>query len=306
MGEQHRGVDFFVSYTTADQAWAEWIAWQLEEAGYSTVLQAWDFRPGENFVVQMRRALDAAERVLAVVSAAYLESVYGSDEWTAAFIHERADTTGLLLVRVESVPLPRLLRPWIYIDLAGLDPEAAVVALLSGLERGRRKPDQPPAFPQVTRLEQAPSFPGHGPAISNLPPRNPTFTGRDGLLARLHQQLTAADTRADGPVAVVAGALYGLGGVGKTQLALEYAHRYAADYDLLWWIPSENPLLIPTLLTRLGSRLGIASVGDQEEVARAVLEELRRRDRWLLVFDNADQPDTLAAWRPAGAAGGCS
>jgi TIR domain len=45
MGEQHRGVDFFVSYTAADQEWAEWIAWQLEEAGYRTVLQAWDFRP---------------------------------------------------------------------------------------------------------------------------------------------------------------------------------------------------------------------------------------------------------------------
>jgi hypothetical protein len=147
MGEQHRGVDFFVSYTAVDQAWAEWIAWQLEEAGHRTVLQAWDFRPGENFLVQMRRALDAAERTVAVVSAAYLESVYGSDEWTAAFVHDRADTTDLLLVRIEAVPLPRLLRPWIYIDLAGLDAAAAAAVLLAGLERGRRKPD-PPSSPR--------------------------------------------------------------------------------------------------------------------------------------------------------------
>jgi tetratricopeptide (TPR) repeat protein len=303
MGEQQRGVDFFVSYTAADQAWAEWIAWQLEEAGYRTVVQAWDFRPGENFLVQMRRALDAAERTVAVVSAAYLESVYGSDEWTAAFVHDHADTTGLLLVRVEPVSLPRLLRPWIYIDLAGLDAEAATAALLAGLERGRRKPNQPPAFPQTTRPEQAPSFPVQGPTISNLPPRNLTFTGRDGLLERMHQQLDAGDTRSDGPMALLAGALYGLGGVGKTQLALEYAHRYGADYDLVWWIPSENPLLVPTTLARLAARLGLPSVGDQEQVAAAALEELRGRDRWLLVFDNADEPETVARWQPAAGGG---
>jgi hypothetical protein len=74
MAEDQAGVDFFVSYTAADRAWAEWIAWQLEDAGYSTVLQAWDFRPGDNFVVRMRDALETAERTLAVVSAAYLAS----------------------------------------------------------------------------------------------------------------------------------------------------------------------------------------------------------------------------------------
>src|SRR5918996_982925 len=98
MAERHGGVDFFISYTAVDRAWAEWIAWQLEAAGHRVVVQAWDFRPGENFVIQMRRALDTAERTLAAVSAAYLESVYGSDEWTAAFIHDRPDTMGLVVV----------------------------------------------------------------------------------------------------------------------------------------------------------------------------------------------------------------
>jgi hypothetical protein len=118
-------VQLFISYTGADAGWAEWIAWQLEAAGHRAILQAWDFRPGENFVVMMRRALDTADRTIAVVSAAYLESVYGSDEWTAAFIHDQPETTRLLLVRVEDVSLPRLLRPWIYIDLAGMDADAA-------------------------------------------------------------------------------------------------------------------------------------------------------------------------------------
>jgi hypothetical protein len=78
-----QGLRFFVSYTAADRAWAEWIAWQLEAAGHRVVVQAWDFRPGESFIINMRRALDSSDRTLAVVSAAYLGSVYGSDEWTA-------------------------------------------------------------------------------------------------------------------------------------------------------------------------------------------------------------------------------
>ncbi len=48
--------DFFISYTKADETWAEWIATELEQAGYSTVIQAWDFRPGSNFVLEMQRA----------------------------------------------------------------------------------------------------------------------------------------------------------------------------------------------------------------------------------------------------------
>jgi NB-ARC domain len=102
---------------------------------------------------------------------------------------------------------------------------------------------------------------------------------------------------------VLAGALYGLGGVGKTQLVLEYAHRYAADYDLVWWIPSENALTIPATLARLAPKLGLASQAGQEELADAVLEALRGRDRWLLVFDNAEQPEDLVRWQPAGSGG---
>ena len=81
MGGPQTQVDFFISYTGADRAWAEWIAWQLEEAGYTTLLQAWDFRPGNDFVVRMQRRPETAERTIAVVSPAYLASPYCTDEW---------------------------------------------------------------------------------------------------------------------------------------------------------------------------------------------------------------------------------
>ena len=57
--------DFFISYNSADKAWAEWIAWQLEEARFSVILQAWDFRPGENFVLKMQVVSEKAERIIA-------------------------------------------------------------------------------------------------------------------------------------------------------------------------------------------------------------------------------------------------
>ena len=76
--------DFFVSYNKADRAWAEWIAWVLEEAGYSTVIQAWDFRPGSNFVLEMQKAAAEAERTIAVLSPEYLTARFTQPEWAAA------------------------------------------------------------------------------------------------------------------------------------------------------------------------------------------------------------------------------
>jgi tetratricopeptide (TPR) repeat protein len=134
------------------------------------------------------------------------------------------------------------------------------------------------------------------PAISNLPPRNPNFTGRDDLLSLLQRTL---DT--DQATAVVAA--HGLGGVGKSQLALEYAHRHQPDYDLIWWVPAETSLLLATGLAALAARLGLAQEAKQEDQVTAVLADLARRDRWLLVYDNAEQPADLAGLRPAGGAG---
>ena len=84
-------VDVFVSYTSADRPWAEWIAWELEAAGYSTLIQAWDFGAGSNFVMEMHQAARVATRTVAVLSPAFLASPYAAPECAAAF---REDPTG--------------------------------------------------------------------------------------------------------------------------------------------------------------------------------------------------------------------
>jgi hypothetical protein len=146
--DDQRRVDFFVSYNSADRWWAEWIAWQLEEAKYTTLVQAWDFRPGSNFVAEMQQATATAERTIAVLSPNYLAAKFTHPEWQAAFAQDPTGEKGTLLpVRVAECDLVGLLPQIVYIDLLGLEEEAAKAALLAGIERKRAKPDKPPSFP---------------------------------------------------------------------------------------------------------------------------------------------------------------
>ena len=132
------------------------------------------------------------------------------------------------------------------------------------------------------------------PRVWNIPARNPGFTGRDDLLAEVREQLLAGDK-------AVVQALHGMGGVGKTQLAAEYAHRFAGTYDLAWWINAEQGGLIGDQVAALGLALGCVQPGAGTEAVRAaVLAELRHRGRWLLVFDNAEDPADVAPWLPGG------
>ena len=142
--------DFFISYTAADRDWAEWIAWQLEEAGFSTVLQSWHFRPGQNFVLNMHNASKEAERTIAVLSPDYLNANFTQSEWAAAFRQDPRGEKGTLLpvhVRECRQQLNGLLGPITYINLVGLDESAALRRLLEGIRRQPAKPTTPPPFP---------------------------------------------------------------------------------------------------------------------------------------------------------------
>jgi hypothetical protein len=180
------------------------------------VLQAWDFAPGDNFVARMQDASEQAKRTIAVLSPDYLESRFSREEWTAALAEDK-----LLPVRVGEVELGGILAVQVYIDLVGLDEGAASERLLTEVGRqGRLKPSGKPRFPGTP-----PRFPGALPETWNVPAiRNRNFVGRDDDLAALQ---AALDSRH-----VVA--LTGLGGIGKSQLAVQLAHRYAAQLDLVW------------------------------------------------------------------------
>lgn len=127
-----------------------------------------------------------------------------------------------------------------------------------------------------------------------LSPRNPNFTGRDRLLDALRQSLTSSD-----PAARVQ-AVYGMGGVGKSHLALEYAHRYWGEYSIVWWVPAEDPSTASLHLAKLANRLGIRTPGQltPQAVREALHRELGGRNDWLIIFDNASSPDDIAPLMP--------
>ncbi|WP_307781846.1 FxSxx-COOH system tetratricopeptide repeat protein [Streptomyces sp. MBT65] len=137
--------------------------------------------------------------------------------------------------------------------------------------------------------------------VWNVQPRNQSFTGRGKELDALHRRLTL-----EGAAAVLPEALHGLGGVGKTQIAVEYVYQHADEYDVIWWISAERPEQIRVSLTQLGGALGIETGGEQEITIAAVLNALRTGrpyHRWLLVFDNAEDPEVVRQFFPLGGPG---
>lgn len=143
--------------------------------------------------------------------------------------------------------------------------------------------------------------PTRAPVVwGNVPPRNPNFTGRETLMAQLHEGIRAGTT------AVLPHALHGMGGVGKSQLAVEYVYRHQNDFQLIWWIPAERPPQIENALVELAQRLQL-SVGPQANTAVPAVREALRVGRpyrnWLLIFDNAESPEAVRQYFPTGGSG---
>jgi hypothetical protein len=285
-------VDFFVSYTSADRPWAKWIAWELEAAGYSTRIQAWDMQPGSNFVLEMDEAARVGGRTVAVLSPAFLESGYARAEWAAAFAE---DPTGerrkLVPVRVRDCDPRGLLKAIVYVDVVGLSEDASRARLLEGVTRGRAKPEHAPPFPGASggaaARERVRRPPG-GAAVFSVPVATPTFVGRERALERL-----AAGLEGGGAVAVCA--VHGIGGVGKTQLAAHFAREQRDDYDVVWWLRAEQPQTLRSDLAALAVALGLVGAeAEQDDAIAAVSGWLERNGRWLLIADNAPGRDAVA------------
>ncbi|MEV0484001.1 FxSxx-COOH system tetratricopeptide repeat protein [Streptomyces sp. NPDC050508] len=293
----------FVSHAGRDGQWAEWVAWHLQENGYEVELDIWHWRPGEDFVKKMSEALEKASAVVALFSPQYFgPGRYTEEEWTAA-VAGRDRFIPLVVEPLEAGQLPAILRPRIRRELHDLDEADALKALLDAV-RGPLPRTTPPAFPgtKSARTSARPGLRPRFPSTTQDPDvwdvrqrRNPHFTGRDEIIEKVRTGLLG-ERRAAVRV------LHGPGGVGKTQVALEYAHRFAGQYDLVWWVDAEQGEQVPARYAELAARVDVAKPEAGAEInARYAMEYLRTHERWLIVLDNAEDPKQLRSWLPEGA-----
>jgi hypothetical protein len=183
-------VDFFISYSPLDELWATWIAWQLESAGFRTMLQAWDFVAGSNFINFMDRGVSESVAVVAVLSRHYMRSRYARMEWQAALRSAPEDPgRRLITVRVEDFPLEGLLATITFVDLVALEEEVARQRLLQRVKEavgGRAKPRRSPAYPVNGRPVRAARRP------PGLAPPSPRLAGRKAVAYPPHRRAVGA------------------------------------------------------------------------------------------------------------------
>ncbi|TFH48643.1 MAG: toll/interleukin-1 receptor domain-containing protein, partial [Methanothrix sp.] len=296
--------DFFISYTQADRQWAEWIAWMLEEEKYSTVLQAWDFLPGCNFLLEMDKAAKEAKRTILVLSPDFLESQFTAPEWAAAFVQDPTGKEGKLLpIRVRDCNPKGLLGPINRIEIVGLNEEDAKRTLLKGVSSERSKPKSQPIFPGLRSVSEQPIFPGELPELGDLPqgsrlpfPRNAVFTGRKEDLLELSRILLHSSANGVG-VTQEAAITAGFGGIGKTQLAVEFCYRYGRFFQGVHWIHANQD--IPAEIAACGLAMALPDWPDKpsEQVA-FTLKAWQEGNPRLVVLDNIGNPSTVQEWMP--------
>ena len=178
-------IDFFVSYTSDDERWAEWIAYIIEEQGFKVVIQAWDFRPGNNFVLSMQEAASKADRTVMVLSPSYIQSQFASPEWAAAFAQDpQGFDKKLIPILVRRCKPPGLLAPLVHIDISDKYEDAARTLVLAGVSSQRAKPTKRPSYPGAAGTPAQKAYPG-GKVARQTP--------SSVYVPRIHREPTDAD-----------------------------------------------------------------------------------------------------------------
>jgi tetratricopeptide (TPR) repeat protein len=283
--------DFFLSRRGSVAATAQEVDDVLTAAGYKVFVQDYDIPLGASFVGAMHDGIKNARGLIILFSGDYERSPYTRKEFTSFEAERLQDERErhIVVLRCEDAPLRGLLADVVYQDLVGVaDPDERKRRILAAAER-RSSAERP----QKRR----------GRTFVGVPPRIAGFTGRadelDRLDAILIQKRPAAVTQ------VGRAAVQGMGGVGKTSLAVEYANRFRNLYDGVWWCQAETRTSLTTGLAALVVELEVSSPeeADIDKAAQAALRALAGQgDIWLLVYDNAPSPEEITDLLPAAGA----
>lgn len=292
----------FVSYSHRDRAWLDRLQVHLRPLERAGLVDRWDdtrINPGEAWQDEIARALASSDVAVLLVSADFLASEFITSQELPTLL-ETARARGLLILMVLLKPCRLAGTP--LADLQAVHPVNLPLQKMSEadqediwvqlVDKIQAKFEETSGAGPVTAAAPAPAA---GP-VSTLPyGANPFFTGRDDALRTLRERLVE-----HGRAAVT-----GLGGVGKTQLALAYAHRYSEDYRHILWTRASTPLDLLGGFTEFARLLRLAGAwdADQQRAVDAVRRWLDEHQGWLLVLDNADDPSIGRTYLPRGRGG---
>ena len=287
---------FVVVFAGYQRPWATWIAHRLEAHGHLAGMHRWDPAREQPLEEALGDLTLGRGRVLLVLSEWFFQlGPRGEGEWNAAlrgFVAENAEKFAAVnLTNKPLLPAVSVLEP---IDLWGVAEDEAERRLLARLSL---LPSPAPTHGTGSGYR----YPNDPPEVwGEVPRRNRRFTGRDELLNQVQQRLM--DAEHDASVC----ALVGMAGIGKTQLAVEYAHRFSSDYDVVWWVNSDQRGTQRDRYAELSTELGLRTGSEPGERIRAVREALRRGEpsgRWLLIFDGWEEVEEASRILPRGGQG---
>ena len=277
--------DFFVSRRGSVADVAREVDDVLKAAGRKVLVQDYDFGAGDNFIERMHEGIEKSRDLIVLFAKDYMESAYTRKEFTSfeALRLRAPDDRHVIILRCDDEPPPGLLADTSYMDLFGVADPA---------ERRRRILDAAERKPAARRPSARRAI------FSGVPPRVAGFVGRADELDAIDAALAAGGRAA--VTQVGRAAVQGMGGVGKTSLAIEYAHRYRALYDGIWWSTAASRADLIESLAMLAGEHGLAPDANVEKAAKSALRRLGERDeKWLLVYDNIASPDEIADWLPS-------
>lgn len=132
--------DFFISYTNADRNRATWVAELLEENNYQVTIQEWDFMPGDNFVQKIDEALKTCNKMIIILSEAYIKSKWCTSEWTSKLTEQNSSNKNKIIpIKIQPFELKGLLSPIVYINIVDKTEEEARNLILAGISKKERK-----------------------------------------------------------------------------------------------------------------------------------------------------------------------
>src|SRR6266480_6136977 len=279
----------FISYSHQDQMLRQKLDNHLSNLRQQIIITSWydgDITAGTNWRSQIMQHLNNAQIILLLISDDFMASDFCySIEMTQAIARHDINQARVIPIILRSV------------DWQGA-PFEKIQALPTGGKPMTDWPNQDNAFLDIVQgirkaidVLSIKSVPANQEHLWNIPyARNPLFTGRENVLKRLYEALKTSKTAA----------ISGMGGIGKTQTAVEYAFRYRDNYDTILWVKAESLESINSDFVTIAHLLNLPAKQEQEQhlIIEAVKGWFKNHVGWLLIFDNADDLEMVRGFLP--------